>query len=374
MKTLKNVCNHIFIDSLTGMTEGIFVTLILGTILQQAGQVLGGTTGNYISQIGEIAAAFTSAAIGIGIASKYGESVYVTASAAVCGMVGGYAATLSQGAVSLTQETSAVSPGEMLGAFTAAFVGINIGRLISEKTQFDMIITPLITICSGSFVGMAAGRPIATLMTWLCNTINWGVSQRPFIMGIVIAVIMDMAVSLPISTAAIGIILNLDGVAAGAAVIGCCCGMIGFAVTGLRENGAGGLIAQGLGTSKLQLPNIVRHPQICLPTIAASAILGPLNTVLVHMQCNAAGAGMGSSALVGPLMTYQTMTVYMDSKAVIIEILLMMFILPAVISLVISELMRKRGWIKKGQLRLPSRLNRPGMHETATGHTSTSVA
>ena len=177
--------------------------------------------------------------------------------------------------------------------------------------------TPVITIGAGSVVGLLVGPPISQMMTGLGSIINWATEQRPFIMGIVVSVVMGMVLTLPISSAALGIILNLSGLAAGAATIGCCCNMVGFAVASYRENKFGGLVAQGLGTSMLQVPNIMRHPLIWLPVIFSSAILGPVSTILANMQNNATGSGMGSAGLVGQITTYQTMIAYDDPKLVL---------------------------------------------------------
>lgn len=352
MKTIKKICNYIFIDGLSGMAQGLFATLIIGTILQQIGLAIGGTWGNSIFLIGKVAAICTSAGIGIGVAHKYGESALVTVSAGVAGMVGGYASAILAGTI-LTEGTMMLSgPGEPLGAFVAAFVGITVGHLISGRTKVDIIVTPLVTICSGSLVGLIAGPPITALMTGLGDIVNWGTEQQPLLMGIVVSVVMGIVLTLPISSAALGIILNLQGIAAGAAVIGCCCNMIGFAVASYRENKAGGLLAQGIGTSMLQVPNIMRHPQIWIPAIVSSAILGPVGTMLMNMQCNATGSGMGSAGLVGQIMTYQTMIAYDDPKIVMIKIIMMQIVLPAAISLIVSELMRKKGWIRQGYMAL----------------------
>ena len=161
--------------------------------------------------------------------------------------------------------------------------GIEVGHLVAGKTKIDILITPLVTIGAGSAVGILAGPPISSFMTWLGSLINWGTVQQPFLMGIVVSVLMGMILTLPISSAALGIILNLSGLAAGAATVGCCCNMIGFAVASYRENKIGGLLAQGVGTSMLQVPNIMRKPIIWLPAILSSAILGPVSTMLFHM-------------------------------------------------------------------------------------------
>lgn len=352
MKILKKICSHIFIDGLSGMAQGLFATLIIGTIIQQIGLAVGGEIGGYINTIGKVAAACTSAGIGVGVAHKYKESALVTVSAGVAAVAGGYAGKILAGTAFADGAMVLAGPGEPLGAFVAAFVGITVGHILSGKTKIDIIVTPLVTIGSGSVVGLIVGPPITALMTGLGNIINWGTEQQPFLMGIVVSVVMGMVLTLPISSAALGIILNLQGIAAGAAVIGCCCNMVGFAVASYRENKLGGLLAQGVGTSMLQVPNIMRHPQIWLPAIISSAILGPVGTMLVNMQCNATGSGMGSAGFVGQIMTYQTMVSFESPATVIFKIVIMQFVLPAFLALGVSELMRRRGWIKQGDMDL----------------------
>ena len=350
---MKKLLNHIFIDGLSGMAQGLFATLIIGTIIQQIGNLIGGNIGNTIFVLGKMAASLTGAGIGVGVAHRYKESSLVVLSAATAGMVGGFASQILAG--SLLTENSAVllsGPGEPLGAFVAAFAGIEIGHLISGKTKVDILVTPLVSIVSGSAVGLIVGPPISAFMTWLGSLINWGTEQQPLLMGIIVSVLMGMILTLPISSAALGVILNLSGIAAGAAVIGCCCNMVGFAVASYRENKIGGLLAQGIGTSMLQVPNILRKPVIWLPAILSSAIMGPVGTMLVNMQCNATGSGMGSAGFVGQIMTWQTMTAYEDPTTVLIKILVVQFILPAALSLFFSEWMRKKGWIKFGDMKL----------------------
>lgn len=352
MNTLKKVCNHIFIDGLGGMTHGLFATLIIGTILQQIVTLIGGQAGTMIYQAGKIAAALTSAGIGVGVAVKYRESSLVTVSAGIAAVIGGYASQILAGTFFVDGNVIFSGPGEPLGAFIAAFIGITVGHLISGKTKLDIILTPVFTIASGGVAGLLAGPPVSRLMTGLGSIINWGTEQQPLLMGIIVSVVMGMVLTLPISSAALGIILNLSGLAAGAATIGCCCNMVGFAVASYRENGFGGLVAQGIGTSMLQVPNIMRHPLIWLPAILSSAILGPVGTMLADMQNNATGSGMGSAGLVGQLTTYETMTAYEPVDMVLLKIVLLHFLLPAVLTLIFSELMRKKGLIREGDMAL----------------------
>lgn len=353
MGKLKKVFNHIFIDGLSGMAFGLFATLIVGTIIQQMGTLMGGYIGNYLFLMGKVAGALTGAGIGCGVAYKFKESPLVLLSAAVTGMIGAFASKIIAGTVLVEGVIELAGPGEPLGAFVAALVGIEVGHLISGKTKIDIILTPVISILSGGAIGLLAGPPISRFMTALGGIINWGTEQQPFLMGIIVSVLMGMILTLPISSAALGVVLNLSGIAAGAATIGCCANMIGFAVASYRENKVGGLLAQGLGTSMLQVPNIVKKPVIWVPAIITSAILGPVATSsAVHMTNNATGSGMGTAGLVGQIMTYQTMAGERGAAATLLLILALHFILPAILAFFLSEFMRKKGWIKEGDMRL----------------------
>lgn len=349
---MKKLLDRIFIDGLSGMAQGLFATLIIGTIIQQIGTFVGGSTGEMIFLLGKVAASLTGAGIGVGVARKLEAQQLVTVSAAVVGMIGAFASSILSGQILTDGNIVLSGPGEPLGAFVAAYIAIEIGILISGKTKLDIILTPLICIGVGSAVGLLVGPPISQFMAWLGSLINWGTEQQPFIMGIVVSVLMGMILTLPISSAALGVILNLSGLAAGAATIGCCCNMIGFAVASFRENKFGGFLAQGIGTSMLQVPNIVRHPLIWLPPIISSAILGPLGTMVFHMTNNATGSGMGTAGLVGPLMTWQVMIQSEAGTIVLFKIMLLQFILPAVLTLLISEFMRKKKWIRFGDMKL----------------------
>lgn len=349
---MKKILNHIFVDGLSGMASGLFATLIIGTIIQQIGLLVGGQVGAYLVSFAKIASAMTGAGIGVGVASKYKASVLVTVSAASAGMVGAFASKLMAGTVLTDAGVVLSGPGEPLGAFIAAFVAIEIGQLVSGKTKLDILLTPFISIIAGSAVGIIVGPPISSFMSWLGSLINWGTEQQPFLMGIVVSVLMGMILTLPISSAALGIILNLSGLAAGAATVGCCCNMIGFAVASFKENGFGGLLAQGLGTSMLQVPNIVRKPLIWLPAIISSAILGPVSTMLFKMTNTATGSGMGTAGLVGQITTFQDMSSYMEPVVVLIYIVIMHFLLPGVLALAVNRVMRKAGWIKDGDMKL----------------------
>lgn len=353
MNKIKALANEIFIEGLSGMATGLFATLIIGTIIQQIGGLIPGTIGTLLFVIGKVAASVTGVGIGCGVAVRFKESPLVIMSAATCGMVGAFASKILAGTVLIEGNIVYAGPGEPLGAFIAALAGIYMGRLVSGKTKVDIIITPLLTILTGSAVGLLFGPPISKAMQLLGELINIATQQQPFLMGILVSVIMGMVLTLPISSAALGIILNLSGIAAGAATVGCCANMVGFAVASYRENKANGLLAQGLGTSMLQIGNIVKKPIIWLPAIITSAILGPISTTIFQMTNNATGSGMGTAGLVGQITTFQTMVAEGVAPGVVLfEILLLHFVLPAVLSLVISEFMRKKKWIVDGDMKL----------------------
>lgn len=353
MKWLGKFLKELFIDGLSGMATGLFATLIIGTIIQQIGTFIPGTIGNYLYMIGKVAAAITGAGIGASVAAKLHASPLVVISSATAGMVGAFASKIIAGTVLTDGVMVLAGVGEPLGAYIAAMVCIYIGRLVSGKTKIDILITPFCCIVGGSAVGLLIGPPISSFMNWLGSIINWGTEQAPFLMGIIVSVIMGMVLTLPISSAALGIILGLNGIAAGAATVGCCANMIGFAVASYRENKVNGLLAQGLGTSMLQISNIVKKPLIWLPAILTSAILGPISTLVFKMTNNATGSGMGTAGLVGQINAYQTMVSEGVSPSfVIFEIIFMHFVLPAILAWGISEAMRKAGLIKNGDMKL----------------------
>ncbi len=352
---LTKLVNRYFIDGLSGMAMGLFSTLIVGLIIKQIGSLIGDNViGITLSRIGSIASILTGAGIGIGIAHKLKTSSLIMYSSAVTGLVGAYAGKIISGQAFVEGDVLLIGPGEPLGAFVAVIVGIEIGRLVSEKTKIDIILTPITTIIAGSSIGLMIGPSISAFMNWLGDIIEFATVQQPFVMGILVSVLMGMILTLPISSAALSIILNLNGLAAGAATVGCATQMIGFAVASYRENKVNGLIAQGLGTSMLQVPNIVKNPRIWIPPIVVSAILGPISTKVFMMKNNAYGGGMGTSGLVGQIMTWDTMIESESPGVLITKIIVLHIVLPAVMTLALSEGLRKIGWIKYGDMKLDS--------------------
>ncbi len=324
-----------FIDALSSMALGLFASLIIGLIIEQLGKI---PKMEFLADYATYAKQVSGAAIGVAIAYGLKAKPLVVFSSAA---VGAFAYDL----------------GGPFGAYVAALVGAEIGNLLAGRTKFDIVLVPLTTIIPGCVVAALTGPYIQIALDWVGNFINTTTEMRPVPMGILVSVIMGMALTAPISSAAIAISLGLDGIAGGAACVGCCANMIGFAVASYRENKWSGIVSQGLGTSMLQVGNIVRKPWIWLPAILTSAILGPVSSAVLKMTTYSGGAGMGTSGLVGPFLTYTSMTDGGQSVLyTVLCIVFMHFILPAVISLGISEAMRKLGWLRSGDMALRSEI------------------
>lgn len=325
------------IKVLNGMALGLFSSLIIGLILKQIGVY---STWEALARFGQIAQYMMGPAIGAGVASAVAAGPLGIFASIICGAVGA-------GSVSFQTGTAVLAIGEPVGALLASLAGAEFGKLLQDRTKLNIILVPAGTIIVGSLVGTLLAPYVAAMMAAIGSFINMLTTLYPLPMGVLIAVSMGVLLTLPISSAAIAIGLGLSGLAAGAATIGCSCQMVGFAVASFRENRWGGLISQGLGTSMIQIPNIVRNVRIWLPPIIASALLGPLGTVVFKMENNRIGAGMGTSGLVGQFATIETM-----GASVIGQIILLHFVLPALLTLGISEWMRRRGWISSGDMLL----------------------
>ncbi|MCK9190984.1 MAG: PTS sugar transporter subunit IIC [Sphaerochaetaceae bacterium] len=324
---------------LNGMAQGLFASLIIGLIIKQIGTYSSITL---LIQFGQIAEYLTGPAIGVGVALSVGASPLGIFCSAVAGAIGAGTFVLDPSGALIK-----CSIGEPVGALCASLAAAEAAKLVAGRTKVDIIVVPLVTILVGGFVGTFLAPSISAMMRGLGTFINHLTTLYPLPMGILVAVVVGIVLTLPISSAAICISLNLSGLAAGAATVGCCAQMVGFACASYRENGVSGLISQGLGTSMIQIPNIVRNWKVWIPPTLTAAIIGPLSTMLFKMKNNAAGAGMGSSGLVGQFNTIATM-----GKSALLPVILLHFILPAIISFFISEFMRKKGWIKFGDLSL----------------------
>lgn len=323
--------------TLNGMALGLFSSLIIGLILKQIGDLLGFED---VVLFGKIAQYMMGPAIGAGVAYSLGAPPLVIFASLITGAIGA-------GTVNIVEGVPSLRIGDPVGAFVASLIAAEIGRLISGKTSIDIVLIPAIVILVGGFVGIFIAPILSSMMSSLGNFINKATELKPIPMGIIVAVSMGIILTLPISSAALSIALGLNGLAAGAALVGCCCQMVGFAVASYRENKIGGLISQGLGTSMLQVPNLIKNPLIWLPPIITSAILGPLSTTVFHMKTNSIGAGMGTSGLVGQISTIAVM-----GKSAMVSIIILHFVLPAVITLTISEFMRNKRYIRDGDMKL----------------------
>lgn len=327
-----------FIKVLNGMALGLFSSLIIGLILKQIGTLL---NFEILVSFGQIAQFMMGPAIGAGVAYSLGASPLGIFASIITGAIGAGTISFGENAIAL------IKVGDPVGAFVAALIGAEISKLIQGKTKVDIVLVPAGTIILGGLVGYYIAPVLSQMMVIIGNGINIATEMHPFPMGILVAVLMGIILTLPISSAALAITLGLGGLAAGASTVGCAAQMVGFAVASYRENGFGGLISQGLGTSMLQIPNIIKNPRIWIPPIITSAILGPVSTIIFKMENNSIGAGMGTSGLVGQFGTIDVM----GSRG-LLGIILLHFILPAIITLIISEFMRKKGYIKPGDMKL----------------------
>ena len=325
------------IDALGAMAQGLFCSLLIGTIIKTLGAQLGVP---FLTDIGTYAMSVSGPAMAIAIGYALQAPPMVLFSLAAVG----YAANAEGGA------------GGPLAVLIIAILAAECGKAVSKETKIDILATPLVTIFAGVGLSMLIAAPIGAAASQVGTLIMWATEQAPLVMGILVSVIVGVALTLPISSAAICAALGLTGLAGGAAVAGCCAQMVGFAVMSYKENGVGGLVSQGLGTSMLQMPNILRNPRTWIPPTLAAAITGPIATCLFHLEMNgpAVSSGMGTCGLVGQIGVY---TGWIESgKAVTafdwIGLVLICFVLPAVLSTIFCELLRKKGWIKEGDLKL----------------------
>lgn len=328
-----------FINVLNGMAWGLFSSLLIGLIIKQVGMLTG------ISQLvyfGNVAQRMMGPAIGVGVAYALKAPVLVIMSCVAVGALGA-------GAVSFTGTAAAIGVGEPVGAFTAALLAAEAGKRIAGRTRVDIVLVPAVTISVGGLAALLVSPVMTLIMTTLGRFINTATELQPIPMGIIVSVVMGIVLTLPISSAALAISLGLQGLAAGAATVGCCANMIGFAVASYKDNGIGGSLAQGIGTSMLQIPNIMRKPIIWLPAIIASAILGPISTAVLGMTSSPSGAGMGTSGLVGQFAMVEVMGL---TPQVLLQIALMHFLLPGLIAWSVARIMRAQGIIQDGDMKL----------------------
>ena len=330
------------IDAMGAMAQGLFASLLIGTIIKTLGQQL---NVQFLIDAGNFAQQVAGPAMAVSIGAALSAPQLVLYSLIAVGM----AANKLGGA------------GGPLAVYFITIVASECGKIVSKETKVDILVTPAVTILVGVGLSVLCAPTIGAAASSVGDFIKWATNLQPLLMGILVSVVVGMALTLPISSAAICAALSLTGLAGGAAVAGCCAQMVGFAVMSFRENGVGGLVSQGLGTSMLQMPNIIRNPRVWIPPTLASAITGPIATCLFHLEMNgpAVSSGMGTCGLVGQIGVYTGWLndIAAGTKAAILPmdwvgLILICFVLPAVLTLLFAFFLRKWGWIKDGDLKL----------------------
>ena len=330
------------IDAMGAMAQGLFASLLIGTIIKTLGQQL---NVQFLIDAGNFAQQVAGPAMAVSIGAALSAPQLVLYSLIAVGM----AANKLGGA------------GGPLAVYFITIVASECGKIVSKETKVDILVTPAVTILVGVGQTVQSAPTVGAAASSVGDFIKWATNLQPLLMGILVSVVVGMALTLPISSAAICAALSLTGLAGGAAVAGCCAQMVGFAVMSFRENGVGGLVSQGLGTSMLQMPNIIRNPRTWIPPTLASAITGPIATCLFHLEMNgpAVSSGMGTCGLVGQIGVYTGWLndIAAGTKAAILPmdwvgLILICFVLPAVLTLLFAFFLRKWGWIKDGDLKL----------------------
>ena len=316
-----------FVDAMGSMALGLFASLLIGTIFATLGERLNVPI---LIRIAGFAKSATGPALGAAIAFALKAPPLVLFSAAAVGFAGN-------------------ELGGPVGAFLAAVIGVELGKVVSKETRVDIIVTPAVTIITGSLIAILVGPGVSALMTGLGSVIMKATEMEPLLMGVVVSVIVGMVLTLPISSAALCIMLELGGIAAGAATAGCCAQMIGFAVMSFKENRWSGLVAQGLGTSMLQMGNIIKNPLVWIPPTLAAAFTGPIATVVFGLQSIPTAAGMGTCGLVGPFGIIAAMEMNLNAW---LGLVLVCFVLPALFTLLFAWPMRRLGWTRENDLKL----------------------
>lgn len=322
-------------DAFSAMALGLFSSLLIGLIISTAGEQIArfigeSTISSFLIDIGKKAMSMMGPAIGVAVAWSLKAPPLVIFTSVITGMLG-------------------ASTGGPAGAFIAVVIAAEFGKAVSKETRVDIIVTPAVCLIIGALTAVAIGPIVSGFMTGLGQIIITATQMRPFFFGIIISVIVGLALTAPISSAALCIMLDISGLAAGAATAGCCAQMIGFAVISYKDNGISGFLAQGIGTSMLQIPNIFKNPWILMPPTVAAAITGPISTVIFKMSNNSIGAGMGTSGLVGQIGCLSNMGFTLD---IFIKILIVQIIIPAIIAILVDKILRKLGKIKIGDYKL----------------------
>lgn len=365
----KYYAHRYFIEAFSGMALGLFCTLIIGTIIGQIGSLIGdNAVGKIIANIGTAAKLLMGAGIGVGIAHSLKAGKLTSFSAAVAGTVGANISNIFAVSGVAIYGAAAKAPivvGDPVGALVATITAIEVAKYVEGKTPVDIILVPLTAIVCGTVGAIALGIPFGILFALLGKGVSMAIGWERVSFGILIAVIMGLLLTLPTSSAAFGVmifnsplidtpeLIYNSRIGAAAACAGCCAHMVGFAVASFRENKWGGIVSQGLGTSMLQIPNLGKNPRILIPAVAASAVAGPLASAAFGIMCDATGSGMGTAGLVGVIQTFMTS---IDNGIawwyVLIAVLVCYIIVPAAIALGVSELMRKKKFIRPGDMKI----------------------
>ena len=356
METIKKYAKRYFIDAMSAMALGLFASLLIGTIFGTVGTYLGpdyisnetiNAIGGFFSEMKTFAQGASGMAIGVAIAYSLKADPLVMFSCAAVGSL-----SYSLGATIILADGSSIAyTAGPAGAYIAAIFAVEIGMLVSKKTRVDILVTPTVTIIAGYALAKIVCPAVAYVMYYLGDFINTATEMQPFLMGIIISVVVGIILTLPISSAAICAMIGISGIAGGAAVAGCCAQMIGFAVISFADNGWGGFFAQGLGTSMLQMSNIIKKPAIWIPPTLAAAVTGPISTLVFKLECTGVSAGMGTCGLVGPLGVLSDMG---GGTNMWFGLLLVCFVLPAILSYVFYFIMKKMKLIKNGDMNLQS--------------------
>lgn len=341
-KNIEISAKRYFIDAMGAMANGLFASLLIGTIVSTLGEQTGL---EILVEIGTYAKGVSGPAMAVAIASALQAPPLVLFSMLAVG----------------SASNALGGAGGPLAVLVIAIIATELGKLVSKETKIDILVTPLVSICSGVLLSMWIAPIIGKAASAVGSLIMWATELHPFMMGMLVSVIVGIALTLPISSAAICAALSLTGLAGGAAVAGCCAQMVGFAVMSFKENKVGGLISQGIGTSMLQMGNIVKNPKIWIPPILTSAITGPIATCIFKLQMNgeAISSGMGTCGLVGQIGVYTGWVndIAAGTKSAITAmdwfgLILISFVLPAVLTWIFGQICRKLGWIKEGDLKL----------------------
>ncbi len=371
-QVIKHYAHRYFIEAFTGMALGLFCTLIIGTIIGEIGFLINKADKNWfgdiLSHIGAIAKSLMGAGIGVGIAHSLKSKKLTSFSAAVAGTVGANITNifaLSGIHIYGASANPSIGVGDPVGAFVASVFAIEIADLVEGKTPVDIIVVPLTAIFAGTIGAIALGIPFGILFALLGKGVSLAIGWEPVSFGILVSVIMGLLLTLPTSSAAFGVMIFNSSlintpeliynaqIGAAAACAGCCAHMVGFAVASFRENRWGGLVSQGIGTSMLQIPNLGKNARILIPAIVASAVAGPLASAAFKITCDAMGSGMGTAGLVGVIQTFITsLSNGIAWWYILIAVLVCYIIVPAAVALGVSELMRKKNWIKLGDMKL----------------------